>query len=80
MPTYDFINIETGEEETKFMSISAMEEYLKLNPNIRQKVGAPNIGDSVRLGIRKHDNGFKEVLQRVHEKSPGSDLNTKADI
>jgi len=37
----------------------------------------PSIGDPVRLGIRKPDNGFKEVLQKIHEGSPGSTLNQK---
>jgi hypothetical protein len=33
------------------------------------------ICDPVRVGARKMDTGFKEVLQRVHEKTPGSELN-----
>jgi hypothetical protein len=33
---------------------------------------APTIGDAVRLGIRRPDNGFREVLQKIHEKTPGS--------
>jgi putative FmdB family regulatory protein len=33
---------------------------------------APSLGDSVRLGVRRIDNGFKEVLQKVHETTPGS--------
>ena len=42
MPLYDFENIETGEVETKMMSISSMEEYVK-DPNIRQVLAAPKI-------------------------------------
>ena len=37
-------------------------------------VGAPSLGDPVRLGIRRPDGGFKEVLQRIHERTPGSVL------
>lgn len=62
------------------MKIAEKEQFLKENPDIESVIGAPALGDPVRLGIRKADNGFKEVLQRVHEKSPGSRLNTLADI
>jgi putative FmdB family regulatory protein len=40
-------------------------------------VGAPPIGDAVRLGIRRTDDGFKEVLQKIHSNNPGSNLNIK---
>jgi putative FmdB family regulatory protein len=33
---------------------------------IKTIAGAPAMGDPVRLGIRKIDGGFKEVLQRIH--------------
>ena len=39
--------------------------------------GAPSLGDPVRLGITKADNGFKEVLQKIHANNPGSNLNQK---
>lgn len=37
---------------------------------------APALGDPVRLGIRRPDGGFKEVLQKIHEKVPGSNINS----
>jgi hypothetical protein len=75
MPLYDFRNKDTGEVFEKFMSIAAKEEYLKDNPNIESMLGMNALIDPVRLGVRKADNGFKEVLQRIHEKTPGSTLN-----
>ena len=75
MPLYDFRNKDTGEVFEKFMSIAAKEEYLKENPNIESMLGMNPLIDPVRLGIHKADNGFKEVLQRIHEKTPGSTLN-----
>lgn len=75
MPLYDFRNKDTGEVFEKFMSISAKEEYLKDNPNIESMLGMNALIDPVRLGVRRADNGFKEVLQRIHEKTPGSQLN-----
>jgi hypothetical protein len=76
MPTYTFRNKETGEQFDQYMGISAREEFLTQNPNLETIITqAPAMGDSVRLGVHKSDNGFKEVLQRIHEKTPGSQLN-----
>lgn len=75
MPLYDFRNKDTGEVFEKFMSISAKEEYLKENPNIEPMLGMNALIDPVRLGVRRPDQGFKEVLQRIHEKTAGSQLN-----
>lgn len=76
MPTYTFKNTDTGEEFERFMSISAREDYLKENPNLETLIaGAPALIDPVRLGIRKTDGGFKEVLQKIHSRTPGSILN-----
>ena len=80
MPLYDFRNKETGEVFEKMMSISAKEDYLKENPNIESVLGSNMLIDPVRLGVRKNDAGFKEVLQRIHEKTPGSKLNTFSKI
>ena len=76
MPLYEFRNTDTGEVFEKLMSMSSREEYLKENPNIEAHIsGAPAMIDPVRLGVRKTDQGFREVLQRIHEKTPGSQLN-----
>ena len=80
MPLYDFRNKDTGEVFEKFMSISAKEEYLKENPNIESMLGMNALIDPVRLGIRRPDQGFKEVLQKIHEKTPGSQLNKTTHI
>lgn len=76
MPLYDFVNTETGEHFELQLKIAEKEEYLEQNPHIQQEyLTAPSIGDAVRMGIRKTDNGWKEVLNKVHQKSPGSQLN-----
>jgi hypothetical protein len=74
MPLYDFKNKDTGEVFEKFMSIAAKEEYLKENPNIESMLGMNALIDPVRLGIHRPDQGFKEVLQRIDEKTAGSRL------
>ena len=40
-------------------------------------LGTPSIGDSVRLGITKTDDGFKEVLSRISDNNPRSNLHKK---
>lgn len=74
MPTYDFRNKETGDVFEKFMKIADKEQYLLDNSNIEQTIlSAPAFtGDHVVL---KKDTGFKEVLQKIHERTPGSQLN-----
>ena len=70
-----FKDKDTGLEFEKFMSISAREQYLAENPHVEQMVnGAPMLVDPVRVGVRRSDAGFKEVLQKIHERTPGSDL------
>lgn len=80
MPTYDFKDTNTGEVFTKVMKIAEKEDYLKENPHIESVMSAPILIDPVRLGVRKPDAGFKEVLQKIHEKTPRSRLNRTADI
>lgn len=75
MPTYTFKNKDTGEITEKFMSMSAREDYLKDNPHLETFIGgAPTLVDPVRLGIRKVPDGFREVLNKIHERMPGSTL------
>lgn len=81
MPTYDFKNKETGEVFERVMRIAEKEQYLIDNPHIESYISrAPAMGDPVRLRVTKPDNGFKEVLQKIHHRSPGSTMNTTADI
>jgi len=64
MPTYRFVNNETGEEFEDFMSISALDVYLNENKNITQLVnGAPLISSG--RGMGKPDNGFRDLLKNI---------------
>jgi len=72
MPLYDIKNLETGEVETKMMSIADMQEYVK-DPNIQQIVGAPKIIGEVSGSVgRKAGDGWKEVQQRIKSGLPPS--------
>jgi len=76
MPTYVFRNKETGEQFEKTMKIAEFDSFRADNPQLETVIQAVAFGDSHKLsGSRKYDTGFKEVLQRIHEKTPGSQLN-----
>jgi hypothetical protein len=77
MPTYTFRNKDTEEIYDKIMSWNSREEYLKENPNLETIIGAPAMGDVVRLGIRKPDQGFNEVLSKIHAANYKSNLADK---
>ena len=76
MPTYEFLNKETGQFEDHFMSYTKLDEFKKNNPHLLQQITAPNIvgghGDRV-----KTDDGFKEVLSKIGDAHPGSNVHAK---
>lgn len=76
MPTYSFVNTETGEEFESFMKISERTDYLKQNPHIQPVVSAPAIIGGVG-SYQKNSSGFNEVLSRVAEAHPASPLAEK---
>ena len=75
MPTYEFLNSETGEEFERLMSISAREDYLKENPHIVPVISAPTIVSGVSTSNSRQGkvpSGFNEVLSKVAEAHPTS--------
>lgn len=82
MPVYTFHNIKTGEEWDDVMSYTERTDFLKNNPHIEHIPKAMNVGDSVRLGIKKPDNSMREVLQKVKGAHPLStvDPGNKTEI
>jgi hypothetical protein len=76
MPTYVFRNKETGEQFEKIMKISELDTFRNENPQLETVIQSVAFGDPTKMtSTRKFDTGFKEVLQRIHEKTPGSQLN-----
>lgn len=45
-----------------------------------QSVAAFSMGDAVRLGFTRPDQGFREVLQKVHERTAGSQLDKLSNL
>jgi hypothetical protein len=68
MPTYKFLNNDTGEEYEEFMSISAREVYLSENPNLTQLVNGAPLLHSGR-GLQKPDSGFRDILKNIKRES-----------
>lgn len=77
MPTYTFVNTDTTEELTMIMSIAEYEQYKQDNPHMNQKIGTPAFGDSVRLGIRRPDDNFNDVLKKAKSSHKYSTINTR---
>ena len=76
MPTYDFINDETGEEWTDMMSIADMESLMENNPHIRKawKTAPALAGDHIMGVGPKVDGGFGERMQQIAYSNPGTPL------
>jgi len=71
MPTYSFIDTDSGEEFDALMKISEREEYLKNNPKIQPLLTAAAIVGGVSIKD-KVPAGFKEVLSKVAENHKNS--------
>tara|TARA_R110000796_G_scaffold206027_2_gene322395 strand:+ start:6886 stop:7119 length:234 start_codon:yes stop_codon:yes gene_type:complete len=77
MPVYDFKNIKTDEVVTHYLTIKERSEFLDENPDYKQLLCAPPMGDSVRLGVRRHDDNFNDVLKNVKSHHRGSNIQTR---
>jgi hypothetical protein len=78
MPTYSFLNNETGEVFDSFMKISERDDYLKTNLNFSPVLTAPNIVSGVSTSTQNRvPEGFKEVLSKVAEAHPTSHVADK---
>ena len=77
MPTYNFRNKKTGEELEITMRISELDEYKLNNPVMEQYLKtAPRIVGGVGTNL-KVDDGFREVLSKIHNNNYKSNLSGK---
>ena len=75
MPTYRFRNTETDEIFDVVMKMSEYDQYKETNPSHERYHDTPiPMGDPVRLGVRKMDTGFKEVLQKIKSQTSYADF------
>jgi hypothetical protein len=81
MPIYEFKNTITNEVFEKHMSYNDKELFLSENGNIKSHFSKfPGLCDPVRLGVTKPNEGWKEVLQKINERTPGSTLKDHSNL
>lgn len=81
MPIYEYTCRECQHTFDRFMKIDNRKipesepcPNCKKEGSVYQGVSAVPMGDPVRLGITRPDNGFHDVLRRIHERNPGSNI------
>ena len=77
VPTYTFRNKETLEETTQILTLAEREQFLEQNQNHIQVPPVVAFGDSVRLGVRRIDNGFNDVLKKAKAAHPLGTIETR---
>jgi len=83
MPLYDYRCSTCDNSFTRISNISTRDDPENEScekceqKTIKRQIGAPALGDSVRLGLRTHDDGFREVLSKIAEKVPKSNMRDK---
>ncbi len=88
MPTYDYRCSKCEHEWERIVKIADKDSpKSEPCPNCKEVGavdtyigGAPSFGDPVRMGRIKPDNGFKEVLQKINERAPGSQMKTTSNL
>lgn len=66
MPTYDFKDRKTGKVRKEFLWMHEFDAFVEANPHLEHiGVYSPPIGDPMRLGVKKTDKGFQEVLGKM---------------
>lgn len=77
MANYTFYNKNTKKNEIVSMSMNELDSFKEKNPHLEQQFTVPNIADPTRLGLRKPDSGFRDVLKRIKSASGRrSNINT----
>lgn len=66
MPVYSIQNIETLDEFEVSMKYSELNGYLEQNINLKQIFTKfPGVVDSARIGVKKTDSSFRDVLSKA---------------
>jgi len=78
MANYTFYNKKTKKTFDIDMPISDLDQYKDQNPHLEQRIKtAPALADPTRLGLKKPDSGFRDVLKRIKKASGRSNkINT----
>jgi len=77
MPIYSVMDTNTEEVFEVNMKFTDFEQYLKDKPHFKQVFTKfPATGDSVRLGMRRPDDGFRDVLKVVQGHHKKNEINS----
>lgn len=77
MPTYSFYNTKNKKYIDISMPMSELDIYTENNKHLNHIPSMTAIADPSRLGLRKPDAGFRDVLKRVKKASGrGNTINT----
>lgn len=83
MPTYTFKNKETDEVTERIMKMSEFDSFRLDNPFLETVISGGSLCDTLRLGdglLKGKNAGFKEVLQKIDQRTAGSCLKYTTDI
>lgn len=77
MPIYSILNKDTNEVFEVNMKFEELQPYLSENTDMKQVFTKfPAIGDPVRLGKKKPDDSFRDVLKNVSSIHKKNSINT----
>jgi len=76
MPTYTYLNNETGEQEEHFHKISEMDDFSSRHPHLTRIITSNQ--NSIVTGVNQRpDAGFRDVLKSIKKASGrGSTIET----
>lgn len=83
MPTYTFKDKETGDIIERVMKMSEYDSFKEKHPELETVISGGSLCDSLRLGeglLKGNNAGFKEVLQKIDQRTAGSCLKYTTDI
>lgn len=73
MPTYDFLNKNTGEYEEHIVKIADYDQFKIDNPHLERVIlTAPGCVDPITAGVRTPSTGFKDLLKHMKKKVGGN--------
>ena len=76
MPTYTVINKSTGEETEHFCNWSELQDMLKEDPNLTQKLNTPGFISDRMSTMRRAGDGWNDVLKGIKNASgPNNTIN-----
>ena len=69
MPTYTIVNKKIEEEFDVFMTWTELQEMLKENPDLNQKLTTPGFVQSAKTPLRQAGEGWRDHLKRIKKTS-----------